>query len=100
LNGGEKRALAYLAGGKYSPSGQSIMGTFDELSEQGLIDKENLYFETGILFAIEVTDVKEGAFTFSAQKWRSGLGAYFFNDCEAEKTSEGWTYTIGSEAIS
>jgi len=100
LNGGEKSALVYLAGGKYSPSGQGMMGTFEELCEQGMIDRENLYFETGILFTIEVTDVKEAGFTFDAQKWRSGLGAYFFNDCKAVKTSEGWSYTIGSEAIS
>jgi hypothetical protein len=100
LNGGEKSALVYLAGGKYSPSGQGMMGTFEELCEQGLIDRENLYFETGILFTIEVTDVTEAGFTFDAQKWRSGTGAYFFNDCKAVKTSEGWSYTIGSEAIS
>lgn len=100
LSGGEKRALAYLAGGKYSPSGQGIMSSFDELCEQGFIDRENLYFESGILFTIEVAVVTDGRFTFDAQKWRSGTGAYYFNDCKAEKTAEGWRYTIGSEAIS
>ena len=40
--------------------------------------------------------------TFDAQKWRSGLGAYFFCDCTSQQTLDGhWDgYTVGSEAIS
>lgn len=33
-----------------------IQGSFDELADQGLIDKDNLYFENGIL--IEMEDIK------------------------------------------
>lgn len=79
---------------------EGIRGTFDELAEQGYIDKENLYFETGMLITIEVTDVTEDGFTFDVTKWRSGDGAYFFIDCNAVKTVNGWSYTVGSEAIS
>ena len=40
--------------------------------------------------------------TFDAEKWRSGLGAYFFFDCTSVQTAGGhWDgYTIGGEAIS
>jgi hypothetical protein len=37
---------------------------------------------------------------FNAEKWRSGNGAYFFNDCKAKKVNDVWEYKIGSEAIS
>ena len=37
---------------------------------------------------------------FDAEKWRSGLGAYFFLDCTASMEQDGtWTYTVGGEAI-
>jgi hypothetical protein len=94
----EKTALIYSLGNTFGL--EAISGTFDELSEQGYIDKENLYFETGILIIIEDTPIENNGFTFDAHKWRSGTGAYFYNDCEAIKTNNGWTYTIGSEAIS
>ena len=33
---------------------------------------------------------------FDTQKWRSGLGAYFFDDCTARRGEDGtWTYTVG-----
>lgn len=95
----EKTALIYSLGNAYSL--ETIQGTFDELAEQGYIDKENVYFPTGILFSIEVTSRDgDNSFTFNAKKWRSGLGAYFFNDCTANKTNTGWIYSVGSQAIS
>ena len=37
---------------------------------------------------------------FDAQKWRSGLGAYFFGDCVGRRGEDGaWTYTVGAELI-
>lgn len=95
----EKTALVYHLGNDYAIL--AIQGTFDELAEQGYIDKENLFFPTGILFIIEDTP-RDGdhSFTFDAQKWRSGLGAYFFWDCIASKSNGAWTYRVGSEAIS
>ena len=40
--------------------------------------------------------------TFTAQKWRSSLGAYWFSDCTAVQNAVGeWSdYTIGAEMIS
>ena len=91
-----------------------IAGTFEELCEQGFIDKENLYWKDGLLFSIKTNEdavwndpnIKEGGSvsertSFDAQKWRSGLGAYFFGQCTAQKNADGtWSYTVGQAAIS
>lgn len=98
LTEGEKSALIYIAAGARGLQG--IAGTFDELSEQGYIDKENLSFKTGLLFTLTVSDAADESFTFSLKKWRSGTGAYGFDDCKAKKTDSGWHYTIGGEWIS
>ena len=71
------------------------------------------HWEDGALFSIRTNedaawslpDIAEGSppvlTAFDAQKWRSGLGAYFFQDCTAVQADDGtWTYTVGSEAIS
>ena len=90
-----------------------IVGTWEELCEQGYIDKDNLYWEDGLFFSIKTNEdavwnppnIKEGdpvpEFTaFDAQKWRSGKGAYFFGQCTAQKNAGGkWSYTVGQEAI-
>ena len=74
-----------------------IIGTFEELCDQGLIDKENLIWEDGLFFSIKTNEDKK---TFDAQKWRSGLGAYFFGQCIAQRDTNGkWSYTIGQEMI-
>lgn len=54
-----------------------IQASFDELVEQGLIDKDNLYFENGILidFKDVVINKNQSKITCSISKWRSGLGA-------------------------
>ena len=76
---------------------QYIVGTFEELCEQGYIDKEKLIWEDGLFFSIKTNEDKS---TFDAQKWRSGLGAYFFGQCTAQKDTNGkWSYTIGQEMI-
>ena len=91
-----------------------IAGTWEELCEQGLIDKENLYWNDGLFFSIKTNedavrylpDIIEGnsvpeLTSFDAYKWRSGLGAYFFGQCTAQKNADGkWSYTVGQEAIS
>ena len=91
-----------------------IAGTWEELCEQGYIDKDNLYWEDGLFFSIKTNEdtewnlpaLKEGdsvpeLTAFDAQKWRSGLGAYFFGQCTAQKSADGkWSYTVGQEAIS
>ena len=74
-----------------------VVGTFEELCEQGFIDKENLVWKDGLFFPIK-TD-KE-TLTFDAQKWRSGSGVYFFGQCTAQKNADGkWSYTTGLEAV-
>lgn len=98
LSDSEKSALIYVLGNKYSI--QTVSGTFEQLSKDGYIDKENLIFKDGILFSFEVTKESQNSFMFNAQKWRAGDGAYFFQDCKATKTKNGWDYEIGSEAIS
>ncbi|MGI5970432.1 MAG: hypothetical protein ACOX7P_01735 [Oscillospiraceae bacterium] len=98
LTDGEKSALVYMMSSAHGLSG--VTGTFDELCEQGYIDREKLYFETGLLFEFDLSDVTGDSFTFTVTKWRSGLGAYMFHDCRAVRSGEGWDYTIGAELIS
>ena len=90
-----------------------IAGTWEELCEQGYIDKDNLYWKDGLFFSIKTNeeaawnlpDTKDGnsgpeLTAFDAQKWRSGLGAYYFGRCTAQKNDDGkWSYTVGQEAI-
>lgn len=94
----EKQALVYITSEQYGLSGLSA--TYDELVEQGYIDDASLYFEEGLLFTFDIQSTSENSMKFDVTKWRSGLGAYFFIDCEAEKTKDGWIYKVGSEAIS
>ena len=106
-----------------------IQGTYEELVEQGYITGESLggdaaadakfwQWEHGCLFSIEegeepvvfsLPSIGPGeeipaydAVRFDAQKWRSGLGAYFFSDCTAVSNGNGhWaSYRVGSEMIS
>ena len=75
-----------------------IAGTWEELCDQGYIDRDNLYWEDGLFFSIKTTTKLTA---FDAEKWRSGLGAYFFGQCTARKSKDGtWSYTVGQEAVS
>lgn len=98
LSAAEKSALVWLMGEEKGL--ETVTGTFDELAAGGYIDKENLYFANGILFSIDTDDIEENSFKFDAEKWRGGLGAYFFEDCTATKSNNTWSYTVGAEAIS
>ena len=104
LSDSERAAVAWAFAGRHG--GELLTGTWEELADQGYIDRENLCWEDGVLFSITEKPV-EGVYsltpvTFDAQKWRSGLGAYFFCDCTSVQTAGGhWDgYTIGSQAIS
>lgn len=81
-----------------------IAGTWEELCEQGYIDRANLYWEDGLFFSIKTNEDCDSALertAFDAQKWRSGKGAYFFDQCTAQKNADGkWSYTVGRAAIS
>ncbi len=98
LTEGEKSALVWQAAGTYGK--EPLTGSFDELCEQGYIDREALYFDNGLLIELTVTEEGEDTFTFDLTKWRSGLGAYFFSGCTAQRTGDGWTYEVGAEMIS
>lgn len=107
LSAAEKSAVAYVFGMEHDIL--PIQGTWEELCEQGYIDKENLDWKNGCLFSIEETGDESSAdaygqstVTFNAKKWRSGLGAYYFDSCTSVQSHDGeWEdYEIGSEAIS
>ncbi len=96
LTGEEKAALMEEFAG--SRKLEPLEGTFEELTEAGYIDEENLYWEDGCLLTITEKESDEQGVTFDAQIWRSGLGAYFFMDCTTDR--KGLDYTRGAEAIS
>ncbi|MGM9607501.1 MAG: hypothetical protein ACI3XJ_08375 [Oscillospiraceae bacterium] len=95
LTESEKAAVAWRFGELHGLF--PIVGTWEELCEQGYIDREHLFWEDGCLFSL--TGSAEGV--FDAEKWRNGTGAYYFSDCSAQMAEDGtWTYTVGSEVIS
>ena len=106
LTDGEKSAISYIFAKAHNK--QCLQLTFDELREQGYIEKDELYWEDGLLFSIADDMKAEEQYNglrvikFDAQKWRSGTGAYFFNDCSASWPQMGtWSdYNVGGHAIS
>lgn len=97
LSEGEKEGLAYLAGSDYSAMG--IQSTEEELTEEGIIDGIK-GIENGILVTVEETSFKEGEITCNAEKYRSGTGAYYFQNVKAEYKNGEWEYKIGDHMIS
>lgn len=97
LTGGEKLALQYLLEQRYGLS--VVPGTFDELCEQGYIDRDALYWEDGVLLRVALVEDGTDTFRFDAEKWRSGLGAIYWTDCTAARGADGWTYEVGGFAI-
>ena len=95
LTESEKAALAWEFGNAHGL--MPITGTWEELVEQGHIDGENLVWNgSGCLFTL-TGSAEEG---FQAEKWASGLGAYFFTGCTARQSADGsWTYEVGGHAI-
>lgn len=110
----EKSALAWRFGELHGV--EVVEGTFETLAEEGYFTEVSdhperpLYqWEDGCLFTIGANHDHDGevyfglpVLFFNAQKWRSPLGAYFFEDCSAVWPEKGtWSgYKIGSEAIS
>lgn len=78
-----------------------LTGTWEALADQGYIDRERVEWDDG-LFLLLAEENPSGALTFTAQKWRSGTGAYWFTHCTARQNPSGhWDgYTVGGEAIS
>ncbi|HKL78943.1 MAG TPA: hypothetical protein VJ888_00760, partial [Mobilitalea sp.] len=99
LTGIEKEIILSLVKEKYGF--ETLQGTFDELAEQGLIDKENLYFEKGILIEISEMeyDAENKIIKGSISKWRSGKGA-IGADAEARLEGDKWKITKTNQWIS
>jgi len=105
LTDSEKAAIAWRFGELHGCT--SLMETYDELAEQGYIDRDRLYWKDGVLFSISQADTGDEKYSlptlrFDAQKWRGGDGADFFMDCTAVWPEFGtWTgYNVGSLAVS
>ena len=102
LTEGEKAAVAWIFAGRHGAQGLTF--GFEELKENGYIKENVLYWEDGLLMRIGETEKGSSAGTlrFNAQKWRSGDGAYFFNDCTAARGKGlSWEpYRVGGFAIS
>ena len=106
LTEGEKSAISYIF--TKTHNAECLQLSFEELREQGYIEKDELYWEDGLLFSITDSMKAEEHYNglrvikFDAQKWRSGTGAYYFGDCTASWPQMGtWSdYNIGSQAIS
>ena len=93
--------------------------TCPDCKDSGYIDGEALFWKDGCLFSVKETQDENpvtfnlpsfgpgdempdySGVRFDAEKWRSGLGAYFFTDCTAVRNGGGqWgVYTVGAEAI-
>ena len=98
ISNADKAALANIVGTIYQK--EVIQGTFETLQEQGYIPKGELYFPDGILIKLSDAGMNMNGFKFLASKWRSGLGAYFYTDCDASFRNGTWSYTLGGDAIS
>ena len=119
LGESERAAVSHLFAGRHGA--EAVVGTLEELTEQGFITAEPLsqsgsgaekaehyfyHWEDGCHFSIQEKPVV-GSYSlkpiaFDARKWRSSLGAYFFNSCTSVQSALGeWgDYQIGSEMIS
>ena len=95
LSESEKDALVWQFGNAHGL--MPVTATWGELVEEGYIDGDALAWNgRGCLFTL-AGSAEEG---FSAEKWASGLGAYFFQDCTAQKAADGtWSYEVGAHAI-
>ncbi|MGI6440928.1 MAG: hypothetical protein GX291_08515 [Tissierellia bacterium] len=100
LTEAEKRALLWQWESQREE--EILPGTFDELAEQGEIDKENLVWEEGVLFsfAANAADAAKKELTYEAQMWRSGTGAVGTKNAKAVWENGAWTRTGGEHYVS
>lgn len=100
----ERMAVAWVFSCRHGTGAEFVMGSWQQLADEGYIDGENLYWEDGLLFSINIVEGKEQTdkkLFFDTQKWRSGLGAIFFTECTAKMDRSGsWSYEPGGFAIS
>lgn len=119
LSAAEQQAVAWAFYEAHSAglSDGLVGGTFDELAAEGYFtdvsgdtsgDGPLWQWDDGCLFMIIESPQPGGTFNaapplvFTAQKWRSPLGAYYFEDCTTSQDALGYyeSYSVGSEAIS
>lgn len=106
LSAAEKAAVAWRFGQLHGAA--PLSGTFDELAEQGYIDRAGLSWKDGVLFSIAENHSHDDeryslpVLQFDAEKWRGGDGADFLSDCMCVWPEHGvWSdYAVGSEAVS
>ena len=100
LSPAEQSAVALLL--EWDTGLTVVQGTMEELGDQGYIDMENLYWEEGYFLSVTEEERTDTSLTFSAQLWKSGLGALFYADCTVTRQPNGpWEeYTLGAVAIS
>lgn len=96
----EKEMIFSMMTEKYGM--EVIDKTYEQLVEEGLVDKENLYFPKGILIDIENIKINDekNKITYKISKWRSGLGAIGSDDVTAEFDGSEWEITMDNMWIS
>ena len=89
----EKQRLFIKLQDKYGL--EVVEGTFDELVKEGLIDKDNLLFDEGVLIKIKkpIYDEKKNCLKCGTKKWRSGTGAIGSDDVTAQYDGTTWKIT-------
>ena len=98
LSEGERAGLIWALGEQYGL--EPVSGTYEELAEQGYIDKEKLAFSEGVLLKLAVTEEKTDRFTFDISLWRGGTGAVGHDGCKAALKGGAWSYEPGDAWIS
>lgn len=94
----EKEYLSYRLGCDYGK--ETFFSTYEKLKEEGRVIDDGMNYPDGILITIKVEKKEEDGFTFSAEKWRSGLGAIGYNNGRAKKEAGKWSYQPGNFWIS
>ena len=79
---------------------EAFQSTYEQLCEEGQIDPDELYYQDGVILSLSSQKGSKQTFTFSAMKWRSGLGAIGYHDAKAEQKSGQWQCEIENWFIS
>lgn len=92
LSRSQENALLYLL---QLETGKEILRMdYGVLLDSGRITQDPPYYENGVFISVSAEQSDNGTVTFSAQKWRSGLGAIFTGDTEAVYQDGSWQYEI------
>lgn len=94
----EKEYLFYRIWCDYQK--ETFFSTYEKLKEEGRIIDNGMNYPDGILVTIKVEEKEEDSFSFSLEKWRSGLGAIGYNNGKAKKEAGKWSYQPGDFWIS